>query len=439
MNFPKIVSFLSGIAIIFVVGVAVGAYQLFPYSYMKAVLNDVEAVIADRKRIVSNRPVGFLADARYEGENTTVYEESLVAPGLTLLSGFFGELPGLRLIQHDGTVVREWPVSFKSLFPDPSFIVPESFIPATDWNAAVHGMHLNPDGSVVFNVDGRGLVKMDHCGNTVWTLPRMTHHSIDQGDDGSFWIPSRYWLQENPETAFIKNPHYNDTILKVSADGEVLLEKSVLKIIIDSGLYALLVGNGRFEVDIEVDDVLHVNDIEELNAKDAAAFPHLSAGDLLLSMRHLNMLLIIDPSTWKVKWHRTGRWLRQHDADFLPDGTISLLNNNSDDTKKGTILGGSEVVLIHPFNPEVPDKVVFGPEQDADFFTNTQGKHQVLSNGNTIVNEYYGGRAFEYDQNGTIVWQYINRYDEESVAKVSGALRYPFDYFSIQDWSCPAK
>ncbi len=436
MNLPLISSFLSGTALVFLVGVAVGAYELFPYSVIKTVLNDVEAVIADSDRIIDNKPSGFLAKARYEGEGSTIHEESKMTPGLTLLSGFFNDLPGLRLIKHDGSIVKEWPVSYASLFQDSSHIAPAKDVPATDWNTAVHGMHLNPDGSVIFNLDGKGTIKLDHCGNPVWTLARMTHHSIDQASDGSFWIPSRYYFQDNPEHPLFKTPYRSDTVLKVSPQGEVLAEVSIFKILIDSGLYSLLVANGEFKVDMQVEDAMHVNDIEELSVEDAAAFPHLAAGDLLMSLRHLNLLIIVDPVTWRVKWHRAGRWLRQHDPDFHPDGTISLVNNNSDDTKKGTILGGSEIVSIRPYAPEVPSKVLFGPAQDEHFFTNTQGKHQLLTNGNTVVAEYYGGRAFEYDQNDDIVWQYINRYDENTVAKISGAQRYPMDYFAIKDWSC---
>lgn len=436
MNLPLITSALSGAALVFLAGVAVGAYELFPYKHIKAALNNVETVLADKDRIVSNRPTGFLAKARYDGENTTIYLEDKMDSGLTLLSGFFGDLPGLRLVRHDGTVVNEWPASYSSLFPDATYIEPESSRPATDWNAAVHGMHLNPDGSVVFNFDGKGTVKLDRCGKPVWTLERMTHHSIDEAADGSFWIPSRYYVQGQPEYPLFKTPYLDDTILRVSADGEPLEEVSVNQILIDSGLFSLLVANGRFEVAMQVKDPMHVNDIDELRAEDAAAFPHLAAGDLLLSMRHLNLLVIVDPDTWTVKWHRAGRWLRQHDPDFNPDGTISLVNNNSDDTKNGEILGGSEIVSIVPYAPQEGEDVVFGPAQDENFFSNTQAKHQRLDNGNTVVAEYYGGRAFEYDQNGMIVWQYINRYDEDTVAKVSGAMRYPMEYFTVDDWSC---
>ena len=74
------------------------------------------------------------------------------------------------------------------------------------------------------------------------------------------------------------------------------------------------------------------------------------------------------------------------------------------------------------------------------FFTNTQGKHQHLPNGNWLVTEYYGGRVFEASPDGEIVWEFVNGYDERSVGKVSGAIRYPDGYldFEVGDWQCPA-
>ena len=266
----------------------------------------------------------------------------------------------------------------------------------------------------------------------------MTHHSIDLSADGSFWIPSREFTQDDAKYPLFKVPYRDDTILRVSASGDVLSEISVNKILIANGLYALLVANGRFRVDMQEDDVLHVNDIEELKSDNSASYSLFEAGDLLLSFRHLNVLLVVSPRDWKVKWYQSGPWLRQHDADFQADGTITVFNNNSDDTKAGDILEGSQIMSLQPFSSDRHVDIIYGDKPGENFFTNTQGKHQRLPNGNMLIAEYYGGRALEVNPDGDIVWEYVNRYDEESVAKISGAARYPEDYFTVQDWSCAA-
>ena len=236
-----------------------------------------------------------------------------------------------------------------------------------------------------------------------------------------------------------KTPYRDDTILRVSSDGQVLTEKSVHEIFVENGLFAVLVSNGRFPTRMNEYDALHVNDIEELKPDIANSFPAFEAGDLLLSMRHLNLLLVVDPDDWTVRWYKVGPWLRQHDPDFQADGRITVFNNNSDDTEKGEILGGSNIMSLRPAASVSDLSVIFGDGEGEWFFTNTQGKHQRLENGNFLVAEYYAGRVFEYNAERNIDWQYINVFDEDHAAKISGAERYPENYFSITDWRCSHK
>ncbi len=434
---PKALFILSVLGMTFAFGLVVGVYQIFPYQPLKFVLNSVEAVLADRNNLLSDLPAGYLAPQWHDGDQVVTYDSTRSAPGLTLLAGFFGELPGLRLIRPDGSVVAQWPVSFDQLFPDPQHIEPASEIPSGDWQVALHGADILPDGSVVFNFDARGMVKLDRCGVVQWTVPRMTHHSIDRAAAGGYWVASRSYVADQATYPRVATPHWDDTILRVSDRGEIELETSVIDIILDNGLYALLVANGRFESDVVVDDPLHLNDIEELSADRADAFPAFAAGDLVLSLRHLNTLLVVDPDTWQIKWYQTGPWLRQHDPDFQMDGHITVFNNNSDDTKRGNILGGSNLMSVRPFAPQLAVQTFYGAAPEQRFFTNTQGKHQRLANGNWLIAEYYAGRALEVTRDGETVWAYVNRYDHEHVARISGALRYPEAYFEVSDWRCP--
>jgi hypothetical protein len=439
MKHTKAAFVLSLIGFSFAYGLIVGAYEVFPYRHLKYVLNSVETVIANRDSLTSDRPTAFLAERRYQGNGVTIHDPRRAHPGFTLLSGFFDDLPGIRLVDMHGNVVQSWPISFFTLFESTDHIFPKNDVPASDWNVGVHGIHISPDGSVVFNLDGKGTAKLDRCGKPIWLLHRMTHHSIEESKDGSYWIPSRHFV-ENESDAYplFRTPYRDDTIMRVSPDGEILSEISLNKILIDNGLYALLVANGRFTTDMQEEDVLHVNDIDEMTEELAGSFPLFSAGDLVLSLRHLNMLMVIDPSNWQVKWYQSGPWLRQHDPDFQKDGTITLLNNNSDDTKDGELLGGSSVMSIQPHLPDRPVNILYGKKENEYFFTNTQGKHQVFDNGNILIVEYYGGRVLEVSPSGEIVWQYINEYDQESVARLSGAERYAEDYFNVKDWSCSA-
>ena len=238
MKLPIALFFLSLAGISFAFGLVVGTYEVFPYRQLKYVLNSVEAVLADREALLSDKPVAFLAKRRFEGNGVTAYDKEGSLPGLTLLSGFFDDLPEIRLIRMDGSVVHRWSISTLTLFPNTDHIFPKSDVPASDWNAAIHGIDITPDGSVIFNLDGKGTAKLDRCGKPLWTIPRMTHHSIEKSSDGSYWIPSRHIIDTDSEAyPLFKTPFRDDTILRVSPDGEVLDEISVNRILMDNGLY----------------------------------------------------------------------------------------------------------------------------------------------------------------------------------------------------------
>ena len=49
----------------------------------------------------------------------------------------------------------------------------------------------------------------------------------------------------------------------------------------------------------------------------------------MISLRNYNLLFVVDPDTWKVKWYQIGPWRRQHDPEFNGDGTITVFNNNT--------------------------------------------------------------------------------------------------------------
>jgi Arylsulfotransferase (ASST) len=64
------------------------------------------------------------------------------------------------------------------------------------------------------------------------------------------------------------------------------------------------------------------------------------------------------------------------------------------------------------------------------------GKQQYLPNGNLLITESQAGRAFEMTAGGDIVWTYINRWDEDEVAWISEATRYPPEYAAFAEEPC---
>ncbi|MEZ5291002.1 MAG: arylsulfotransferase family protein [Vicinamibacterales bacterium] len=439
-DWSKIAFIVSAFLMAFGYGFVVGAQNVFPYSIVHFAIDSVRQLRTWRSQF-GVRPDAYLQRARYPGAGVTRDVDGRVSPGLTLLIGFFGSTNEARLIRADGRVVRRWPLSFSALFPDPTHVLPESDRPKSDWNVDPHdGLALH-DGSIVFNFENLGVAKLDRCGGVAWTLPRMAHHVISPNDDGTFWIGGRRYVEGESPYPHIKTPFLDETAMRVSADGQVLQELSVLKALLlgAPGLYF-----GGLSNQVPRGETLHLNDIDELPASLAARFPQFQAGDLLLSMRDLSLLMVLRPSTEEVVWRRVGRWIRQHDPDFLPNGHISIFSNNPMAAAEGPAhvdqwpdpLGSSTILDLDPVTGVT--SLVYGRGSGQAFYTAFRGKHERLPNGDLLVVESNAGHVFEVDQEGALVWEYVNRYDETNTAVVYQAHRYADDYFTVSDWTCPA-
>lgn len=411
-------------------------------STAEAVRSSIGLVWQEKSNTTKTYPVHFLQRARHEGSGVVINN---VPPGrqdLILLSGFFDQGNELRLIRRSGEIVNRWSIRFSQHFPEPVHMIKP---PATDWNIDTHGALALPDGSVVFNYEAAGLVKLDRCGRVVWKLDRMTHHSVERAENGGFWVPSRNYHSEGTVSVFppFTTPFYEDTILKVSEDGRVLREISVPRVLYDNGLEALLTATGKFFS--SDNEIVHLNKVGELFSGLADEFLMFSAGDLILSLRNYNMLLVIDPETEQVKWWQIGPWIRQHDPEFKAGGMITVFNNNTYayfNEFRGQ-LGKtfdppptmiSNIVAVDPATGTT--NVLFEETGNHPMSSILRGKHDLTEDGNFFITDFEGGRVLEVDAQGRIIWAFINRYNENKVAEVTEARLYPGEYFTVTEWTC---
>ena len=318
-------------------------------------------------------------------------------PGLTVINAALDRdagLHGVLLLDERGQVLHIWPVDERYADTPSGRIVP-------------HAVHVFRDGSIiVVNDFGADLARIDACGDPIWSRQMGTHHSISENDDGSFWT----W----------------DGDFAVRVDGETgeILQEFNLGEVIEANpeidIYAVL-QTDRLDGSAWMGDPLHANDIEALPAAMASAFPMFEPGDVVISMRSLNLLSVIDPDTKKVKWWRFGVGRRQHDPDWRPDGTILIFDNN-------TNRGYSRIRSISPSDYQITD-VVTG--ESYDFLTARRGRQDVRDSGAIVVVSSYQGRVFELDENGEIVFEFVNSYDPDSglVARVGDGFVLPLDYF----------
>lgn len=455
MRFDKIVFYALCLGALVFASFTFGAYsatrQTFPFVFLDKTydhLKDSLQAVGISAKSTFTPGAMHLQPVRYAGDgvvrNTAPDQDSLV-----FLAGFFEGNNELRVIRRNGEVVARWPVVYSDFFPDTSFLARP---PGNDFLTELHGAVLNPDGSVVFNFEYYGSVKLSRCGDVDWTLEHPTHHSVERAEGGGYWIPGRISHQKIAPDAFPpftshyqgKWPYQEDLILKVSEEGEILTSVSLPQIFYDNGQVALLTATGHhFDGEPTYDDeLLHLNKIGELPSAIADNFENLEAGDLVLSMREHNLVMIVDPDSWKIRWHQIGPWVRQHDPEFNADGTLTVFNNNayrsglagervrSQDTPRT-----SNILRVDPATGETTH--VFGEKEGQLILTHVLGKHDLTPAGGYIITEFEAGRALEIDDKGNIVWDYINYYNDDFVAEITEARVFPPSYFTVKDWSCP--
>lgn len=436
-----ITSILTLTIIAFIAGLYSGVHKTLPYHIVSKIKADVESVVDDLDNLTGRVPKNWVIPKRFPADGVTLNILPNSSADLVLLQGFFGDNLGLRLLKRDGNMVANWNIQYSTFSENVTHL---HHPPSTDWNVGFHGAALLPDGGAVFNFDHIGLVRLDRCGDLIWFVDRPTHHSIELNEDGSFWVPSAQGVEvlSNDFPPLYRPEYSEDTLLHISADGDIIEEISLLEVFFKSNELGLLTLTGgiqpgrlmeAFRPDYKK-EVFHLNDVEALPSDYAPEYPMFEAGDLLVSIRNRNLIFVMDPTSRKIKWWHIGPWIRQHDPDWSANGLITLFDNNRDGTDSGKVLGGSRILTIDPATKNT--SVLYGDSEDEFFYSERRGKHQFLANDNLLVVEAEAGRVFEVDKNKNKVWEYVNHYSNEFNARITGARIYSQDYFTVDNWSC---
>ena len=422
---PRIAFFLAIVFFSCLYGLLAARYDWFPNGIVKGALDEAARVDTD-----VDLSLHHVHPARHELQGVVVHDDT-ERDDVVLITTFWpddDDLPGLRLIDRDGNKLHHWRANPAEIWPESPHrdSVRGVFNDATNY---IHGAYLFPDGDVVFNVEFMGLVRMNKRGEVAWTLDRRTHHSVTRDEDGNFWVCGMRWLETEQQRKGrfegLALPLVEDYALKVSPDGEVLKEVSALGALFDAGLQDRIWRVG----DLRNGDVLHLNDVEPLPSALADSYPMFEAGDLLMSLRNIDTVLVVDPETSAVKWSCHEPFLTQHDPDWLGDGWISVYDNNNDGTRKGEHLGGSRVWLLNPATRErrrlYPTDA---PASDHErwFYSQHGGKAQRLDGDHWLITEPQPGRVFEVDAQGKTVWEWGHqrRSDGVSISEVLEGSSY---------------
>jgi hypothetical protein len=334
------------------------------------------------------------------------------------------------LMNMRGEVVHHWAVPFSEVWP----LAPHIHLPIKDNQVGFFDGHLYPNGDllVVFHtleklVNGCGLAKLDKNSNLIWKYDGNIHHQVEVGEDGTIYAIAHKLVDRMPRgLEFIPTPCLVDELVLLSPDGKLLREPiSILEALRDSPYAPLLDSLSEDKRDLPVGlnlirslslihdrrrEPLHLNSARLLERRLAARFPNFQAGQVLLSVRNLDALCMLDLQKQTVVWAARGPWLAQHDAQFLDNGHLLILDN----------LGatrGSRVLEYDPQTQAFPWSYPQGG--DPSFLTTERGMCQRLPNGNTLIVDSSEGKLLEVTPERETVWTCSFPYSVNSARRFS--------------------
>ncbi len=313
-----------------------------------------------------------------------------------------------RIIDNDGKVLHAWSTDF----------VPDR---KRGWAMT----KLDAQGNL-YAVNARsGFVKLDWDSNTQWSLDDAFHHDFNFGPEGTIYA----LVEHGRHVTFEDKPFdvLDNGIIVISPDGEVVKKVWFYDVLSEMPEFVEHVGK-RLERKPPTGGLAHDEDEEgfdenegrvlfgrdlfhanTLNFATKAVEGAWNEGDIITSIREMNMVVVLDKDTFKPKWSwGPGELEKQHDPEQIDTGNLLIFDNG-----KGR--HWSRVVELEP----TQRKIVW-EYKDEDFFSNIRGLSQRLPNGHTLIVSSQRGRAFEVTPEGEIVWEYW------SPDILGGKLRVPF-------------
>jgi hypothetical protein len=347
------------------------------------------------------------------------------------------------LMNMRGEVVHKWEIPFSMVWPDPRHLPGR----VQDFLVCIFACHLYPNGDllVVFHglehyVNGYGLAKLDKASKVIWKYPANVHHDVDVGEDGTIYAIQHQMVDDMPKgLEFIQTPTRLDYLVMLTSEGKPKKKPiSILEAFRDSPYSALLASldrrgvkdkkptgltGARFDAVVLTQDVLHANFVTVLRRDLASKFPAFKAGQVLISLRHLDSIAVMDVEKGSIVWAARGPWQGQHDPQFLDNGHLLLFDNRS-------LPRGSRVLEYDPQTLAIPWSY---PGVDGTaFYSSERGMCQRLPNGNTLIVNSEGGELFEVTQAKAIVWSfsmknrfinYARRYSPDQLHFLTDAQR----------------
>lgn len=363
---------------------------------------------------------------------TTIHRRDKCFKGVTaiMLRGERG--PDVALIDMEGNALKRWSMD------DPGA------------KGGVPRARLQPNGNLLVLRSARGgagcVQEYSWDGELVWEYAPSPglwlHHDVEKTATGNTLIVAREEVpREIRQTA--REPErremlYADVIQEVSPAKDVVWEwhqYEHLDIDLCCKVPAPLDWWAGAENNTLV-DWTHTNTVQALpeNRWFDAGDKRFKPGNILMSLRQVDLVLIVDRESKQIVWTHTGDYQGglsgQHDSHMIEkglpgEGNIIIFDNGASPTANLAHCGCSFVLEVDP----TTEKTVWVYDKREQFHSNFTSSCQRLPNGNTFVLEAAHKRLFEVTPEGEIVWEHV--FAEPPF--IQRAYRYGFDFCSQLD------
>lgn len=390
MRFFRALRLIALVYIAFMLGLA---FTLAEYPKVKGVQAAVKVIYGLRHMTGT----GDWFPERTRGSGVLRNDTARTFPGYTLYN--VAALLTTELVDMDGNVVWRWYLPPEELFEKDPTTLFGLMKPHID--ASV--LYPNGDLLVIYaqprmGTYGGPLVRLDKDSKVLWRADITAHHAVKPVGDKIYTLTQHLKVDPIPGIPSLGETPYMDDMVTVLDDrGSFISAHSILRALANApglDLVATIPFNER-------GDPLHANDIEVLTEETARHFPGARPGNVIVSLKHPGMLVVLDLEKEQAVWAMRGSWAQQHDVDPMPDGRFLLFDN------EGGLGEGSRsrVLEIEGRSGAVVWSYQGSPKEP--FFSETRGGQQRLPNGNTIISESTGGRILEVARDGAVVWEYV--------------------------------
>lgn len=260
---------------------------------------------------------------------------------------------------------------------------------------------LTDDGGLLVKSHGSPLMKVGACGSVDWVSDAaVLHHSLEAAGDGTFWSPGIVLgPEDDPDAEQILFDH---TLTRTDARGNVLFERSVADLLVDSGYEWLIRPFSNFAA-----DPVHLNDIQPVPGDG----PHWRAGDVFVSARTWSLVFLYRPSEDRIIWAKHGPWTAQHDVEILDENRIGIFNNNTTSYGREHINDGLEL-MVYDFRTDEVSLIFQDAVEALGLESLTEGLFDLMPGGGVMIEAEATARLVVLNGDEELVGEFVNLYQD---------------------------